>query len=58
MNTDDNFKDLIKNSPGSVVPLQVQECALPESLGMSHQMPHAEPEEDRHQNGGKNEDIW
>lgn len=59
MNTDDNCKDFTKNSPGSTVPLQVQESALPESLGVSLQLADAEPEEDRHQNwgGGGNEDI-
>lgn len=53
MNSDDNCKDFTKNSPGSMVPLQLQECALPESLGMSLQLPDAESEDNRHHNGGK-----
>lgn len=52
MNTDDNCKNFTKNSPGSSVPVQVQESALPESLGMCLQLADAEPEECRHQTWG------
>lgn len=53
MNTDDNCKDFTKNCPSRTCPLQVQEYALPECLGMSLQLPDAEPEEHRLQNGGQ-----